>query len=643
MAENISTTVLTVDAGGAISNIKQYKAHIEELKGALLVLEKGTDKYNETAKELRDSQQKLNEVMDIAKGRGDAVEGSYDYLSQTMSKLKREWKATGDAAERARLGEQINEINNQLKGMDASVGVFSRNVGNYAQAYEEAFKNVLGSLQVVDGTLGDIAKTLKQSIPLIKKTTQVATTGLTGIKKVLAGLGIGLLIGALTFLIENFEALRKTVGVTDEKFQNFKNKTLKVFENIVAVVVGAGNAMLQFLLTPIKTFIEVVKGAGTLIKDVFSGNFKAIKNDAKAAGDAVSNALNNGILFKANFGKGQEFARDLIQNIKDGVKKETDSNGAVEVKIDIKPILSRLEEFGLEEIALLKLQSERRKAELTARYEEEKKLLEQNHIDTSKLTAEYMSNMLKAEDDYNNAVYKKQAEADAAQIEQLLANSEEIEDILEGLYDEELMMQQARNIAAAALDAQRAEEEKKLLEERKGYILDFAKSTSSIIGVVADAWETSVKEQIEAGKMSEAEGKRQFEQIKSLQSAVAIINTIAGVVAALTAPSLQGAGPLGWAAAIAQSVALAAAGAAQVAKIQSTTLGTTATQVTSVSTPNLGSIVNEYNPTYTQNITNKTEMDALANAMEKRPLYVSVTDIDNAQTLVRDRNNETTF
>ena len=58
MAENIETKVLSVDVGGAITNIKEYKQHIDSLKGTLLGLEKGTEQYNAVATELVKEQQK---------------------------------------------------------------------------------------------------------------------------------------------------------------------------------------------------------------------------------------------------------------------------------------------------------------------------------------------------------------------------------------------------------------------------------------------------------------------------------------------------------------------------------------------------------------------------------------------------------
>lgn len=686
MAENIETKVLSVDVGGAITNIKEYKKHIEELKGTLLGLQKGTDEYNKVQVQLREEQDKLKEtlkdagglkeykeyienlkgdllnvsqgtdewikkstelteaqnalndilrdsgglkeykqyvdnlkgsllnldktseeykqksielteaqehlngVMAIGKNNGESLEGSYNYLSKQMSDLKKEWKATGDVAERARLGEQINSINNQLKDMDASVGVFSRNVGNYSQAYEEAFKTVIGSLGDVDGLLGEVAGNVNSLFPLIKETTAAATAGLKGIKKAIATTGIGLLIVAVGELAAHFDDVRRAVGVTDDKFQEFKSTVTGVLKTIVAGAVGVGNSILQFLITPIKTFIEVVKGAGTLIKDVFTGKFKKIKEDAVSAGNAVTNALNSGIEFKANFNKGKEFADNLIQDIQDNLNK-SDKNP---VTVTVQPKLKEVDTSNLnsdEEDVNLKL---RQKEEEQALKDQER--INKEYIDIEKdLYSELNSNL----DQYNKDYFEKFKE--------------------------------------------QQEEEARVLEERRNNIKSFVSSTSDIIGMVADAWESSIKSQIETGKISEEEGKKQFEQVKTLETAVAIINTLAAGIEAFKGA----AGKTGWglAAAIAQMVATIGVGMAQVAKIQSTQLGTKSTQVTSVTTPNLGSIVNEYQPQYVSNITNNTELDNLANALQKNPIkaYVVESEISNAQGLTRQREDETSW
>jgi hypothetical protein len=51
----------------------------------------------------------------------------------------------------------------------------------------------------------------------------------------------------------------------------------------------------------------------------------------------------------------------------------------------------------------------------------------------------------------------------------------------------------------------------------------------------------------------------------------------------------------------------------------------------------------DYSPQTFRNITSAQETENLVNAMEGRPLWVSVTDIDRAQGQVKQKDRETTF
>ncbi len=243
---DIKTSVLTVDTGGAKNNIKEFKQYIESLKGALLGLEKGTDEYKKVATELQASQNKLNEVMDVAKGRGEAVKGSYDNLVATMRELKKEWRATGDEIERKKLGEQILDINNQLKELDASTGNFQRNVGDYANAFEKAFDKVLGGLQNNDTFIGKLAGNIKNLIPVIKAANTTATKGLSGVKKAIASTGIGLLVVAVGTLAANWdkvsEALAKVIP-WQKKSREETEKTVKANNDLLKVNSGITQQM----------------------------------------------------------------------------------------------------------------------------------------------------------------------------------------------------------------------------------------------------------------------------------------------------------------------------------------------------------------------------------------------------------------
>ena len=116
---------------------------------------------------------------------------------------------------------------------------------------------------------------------------------------------------------------------------------------------------------------------------------------------------------------------------------------------------------------------------------------------------------------------------------------------------------------------QASEERKKIrLEEIQSYA-DAANSIADILGTVAEAEEERIQRQLDAGDIGIEAAKRQFETVKGWQYAQTWINTIAGMTAALTAPSLQS-NPAGWVAAATQAASLLATGIAQTIKIKNT-------------------------------------------------------------------------
>ena len=403
--QNEIKKVITIDLGNTSTSLKDYKKHIDDLRGSLLQLDETSEEYYKIAKEIKTEQDKLNEVMKVGKQNTDAAEGSYNQLAQTMSELKKQWKATADEAERDELGKQILDINNQLKELDASTGNFQRNVGDYANAFEKAFDKCLDGIKNIDGPLGEIGGTVKNMIPVIKNINSTALKGLTGIKKAIASTGIGLLVVAVAELITHWKDLIKIIGISDEQFTEFKETAINTLKNIVSGAVGVGNAIGNFLLTPIRATIEAFKGLGNIIKDVFTGNFDKVKEDATAAFNAIKGIGQKAIDFKGNYQQGREIADNLIIGIEErfnsnktektleeightigktitkGVEEELEET---ENTIDSKTqsILDRLHKRYTDEIELLR-----------EKYEEEKAMLEQYGLDTTQLQEEFEANV----------------------------------------------------------------------------------------------------------------------------------------------------------------------------------------------------------------------------------------------------------
>ena len=163
---------------------------------------------------------------------------------------------------------------------------------------------------------------------------------------------------------------------------------------------------------------------------------------------------------------------------------------------------------------------------------------------------------------------------------------------------------------------------------------------SQILGDVASAWETSIQAQVDAGEISEEEGEKQMESMRGIQSAIALINAFSSAVSAYNSmASIPYVGPALGAAAAAAALA---SGIAQVVAIQKVKKGdkgsgdsTRYAEVTPTQT--------DYNPQGITNVTGEQETQNLANAMTKSNIWVSVKDIDAAQSKVKTRDKEATF
>lgn len=598
--------VITVDLGNTATSLKDYKKHIDDLRGSLLQLDEASEEYKEISQEIKNEQDKLNEVMKAGKYDVDAAEGSYNQLTKTMSELKKEWKATADEARRAELGQQILEINNQLKDLDQSTGDFHRSVGDYANAFEQAFDKCLDGVKSLDGPIGDLGGTVKNLLPVIKNVNKTAVAGLSGVKKALASTGIGLIIVAVGELVAHWQDLLNIVGVSQEDMQEFKEKAINAFKNIVSGAVGVGNAVGNFLLAPIRATIEAFKGLGNIVKDVFTGDFSKIKEDAAAAFEAIKGIGQKAIDFKGNYEQGKAAADNMIAVIEERMKSPEVEEKAVEAgravgkavskgmaegvadeetvkEIDSKTqaILDRLHQRNTDEIQLL-----------TEKYEAEKALLEQYGLDTTELTEEYEA--------AKEAVIDKRLEAERKAIE-------EVERA-----EEALKAKQLKN----------AEEVKKKKQQAFEASLSVA---SSVFGALGDLAEENSEEAKAFAIMQTT--------IDTLSGAIAAYKSMAEVpyVGAFLGP--------------AAAAAVTLAGMANIAKIRSTTkesggsASVSAPQSPSISMTSVSPLLNE------QADINRLDTAGLQDNAGQQDIrcYVVEQDISDAQGKVKVVEDNATF
>lgn len=588
--------IITVDTGDSNTTLKECRQQIDNIKESMSSLDSTTEEYQEQAQELKDAQDRLNNVLKEGGNVAAHAEGSYNQLEATMAELKAQWKATGDEAERADLGKKILDINNQLKDLDASTGDFSRNIGDYAGAFEEAFNTCLDGMSSLDGPLGELGGNVKDLVPLIKATSQAATKGLGGVRKALLSTGVGALVVSVGLLVSHWDDFRKLVGISDESMSKFKDTAVNTLKNIISGVVGVGNVIVQSLLTPIRTVIEAFKGLGNVVRDVFTGDFKSIKEDAANAISGIASTIRDGFSFKDNYNTGVEVADSIFAGINSRLKEaeavgeavsEAVDTGATNKatdkatnKADNSQPTDETEEIDNETVKILERLNQRGKSKLDLlkeQYEKERALLIQHNLDTSALDAEFAERSAEID-----AEMSKEVDGVLERLRQSSLSRWDIErEELETKYQHERDLLVAAGEDTTALEQYYAEErvkiKKKEEEEKRALMMlevnNFVSSMGGMFGALS--------------QLSE-EGS---EQQKAFSIMETILNTLSAIMGIWAGWSEFG--PLGYATAIAQTATVTALGAATIAKMKAVTKDSAGSAsvsglTTGVSAPSVG-------------------------------------------------------
>lgn len=229
-------TVLTVKTDESQQTIKGLKKEIADLKKQYDSAVIGSEEFEKVSKELATAQANLKTVMADGKKTTDNVEGSYNHLTATMAELKKEWKATADEVKRNDLAQQIDAINTELKDMDASIGNFQRNVGDYTNSFKDAFEQQ-------------------------QKSTENVRIGLDGLQKTASGLANG------------YAAVQGTLNLLNIESTEFEQAMIKV-QSAMAIAQGVGG--MKDLIEGGGTLVTVFKNAVTGVR-AFIGGLGGVK------------------------------------------------------------------------------------------------------------------------------------------------------------------------------------------------------------------------------------------------------------------------------------------------------------------------------------------------------------------------------
>lgn len=629
MATTEDVIILKVGTDEAVKSVGDLKENIKLLKGSLSDLEIGSDAYKTTLEELKVNQNALKDAMYATTGRMEEVAAaavgaskSYNSLVHQMAALKEEWRATNDEARRNELGKQIADINQQLKDMDASVGNFQRNVGNYESGvsglvakFDEwggILKQMPPTLGATRESIGKVGETMqlvgKQPIlgiigllaPIIIRITNSLkdnATAMDAVKKLMASLQpvFDVVSGVLEGIAQGFA---KAVGWLVE----FVGESEGV-KNVVSSIIGVGNSILQYLLTPIKTAVAAFKGLGKIISDVFKGEWGEIKTHAKETGQEIADAYKEGFSFKSNFEEGKTAGKTFVDGIKDN--RENAKQAGMEVAASFKE--------GYDEVL------ERIKAE-NAELADEERAMADEEADIERYAAE-----LEAQEAYqqesNNLFWQGMNDRLNAQQEakeKELAFNKAVEDEMTKQVEDGNKQRKKSDIETA--------------QSRMDQMAAVASATSGLLSSIADMYESDTDAT-----------EKELQKAKNLRIAGATIDMLSGVVTAISTAMTLGpvAGPIMGAI---NSAAVIAAGVANINKIKSQSTskngggGGGASAPASVSAP----AINTNIPTI-RTATSASEEDRLNRMASPQKVYILQSDIEAAGSQSKAQVEESSF
>lgn len=392
--------------------------------------------------------------------------------------------------------------------------------------------------------------------------------------------------------------------------QGFKNPSFEYFDN-----------QLSSAIDKMEDFMEVYNAA-----NVSDSGYQVLAEDIQYLNETYGLAMKSGSDFLAYFKIVQrelENAQEALANYQKQVAQEKSDKRVAEIEKEI---------TALQNLMDWESQQYQNAYDLY--------MAENNYY--TDFTNNYISQMYlrwDAEDAiYQQRMFRMQQEVDmykAAAQDITLTEEARLEALAKANAIERQMAQESADYMIAA-NTRKVE----ATDNYMAAVQDSLGGISQILGDVASAWETSIQAQVDAGEISEEEGEKQMESMRGIQSAIALINALSSAVSAYNSmASIPYVGPALGAAAAAAALASGIAQVVAINKVKKGDKGGGDSTRYAEAIPTMP----DYNPTSVTNITGGQETENLANAMTKSPIWVSVKDIDNAQSRVKTREKESTF
>lgn len=253
MAQTIQFNIET-NTGQSNQSIAALKQEFEQLNQFLENAEQGTEEFSQALR------------------RAGEVKGSIDALNESI-----------DALRPQKQFETIAKATAGMVGGFQSVAAAVQLFGVENEALLESLQRVNALMAVTQGlqAFGESitsVRALQTQIKTLIPSLMGATKGVTAFGTALKLTGIGLVVSAVAYLVTNFDELK---GVVEDLFPELGDLS-NVMGQIVDVAKAVGSALLEFVATPIKTIINLIKGDFEGAKNAIINGFNVIGNASQS-------------------------------------------------------------------------------------------------------------------------------------------------------------------------------------------------------------------------------------------------------------------------------------------------------------------------------------------------------------------------
>lgn len=628
MAEE-TITILKIGTEEAVKNVNDLRANIKGLKTALGELEIGSDEYANTLDELKINQNALKDAMYATTGTFDDViksatgaSQSYNSLVHQMAALKEEWRATNDEARRNELGVQITEVNKKLKDMDASIGNFQRNVGNYSSALDGLKQGFLATAGGAGAVINPV-KNVTMGFQALSSTPVIAI--------------LGLLANVLLKVINNLDSSEKSSNRLTLALAPFQAATTLATK--VVQFLGDKLASLAEGFTRVLERLGLVNESMREHQDITKEEIALVEDRRKVEKANADDQLEIAKLRASAAEKDKYTAAERLKFIEEASKKERE-------------IADRNVEIARREYEVLK-----RRADLAENSKEENDALADAYVKLQNEETNYFNKVRELNAQRVEAVNQIKAETKANK--DLLVSKQELIDFDKELAEEDLWgdaeKQQAENevfwemmhqrldakeaaaqqeidLEKAVADAnkeywrQQQEAYEAMMQNRINTTMQVAVATGDMLSTIADLYESDEKS-----------AERNAKKIKSLRIASATIDMLNGAIGAFSSAAANPGGIPGMIIGAANAAAVVAMGMTNIAKIKATDVSGNV----GASAPQVGAVVNapavEMPMNSVRSITSASEEERLNQMAKDKRVYILQSDIEasNQQSKVQ--------